>query len=269
MSFPRTLLVILGLAVVAPTVLTSAQGKFWPERVGTMAEREVVLPEPARSTPYVYDAPEDAGTAHVFAHKRYFGMGAAQERQWYGFGPTIGAPRAAIVLLHGSNRSGRSMIDMWREVALRNDLVLIAPNAAGPSKWVLWEDGPDFLQALLREAGGVHPIDPDRIYLAGHSAGGIFAAQLANLGFGPWRAVATHAGSPNEYTIVPAHNPVPVYAWVGDSDHLFTLERERAVAQRMAQAGHDVTLSVVPGHTHWYYDIGPQIAARMWAQMRK
>ena len=33
----------------------------------------------------------------------------------------------------------------------------------------------------------------------------------------------------------------------------------------MALAGHPVQLVLIPGHTHWFYEIGPQNAEDAWA----
>ena len=36
---------------------------------------------------------------------------------WWGWGPAGSEPRPLVVLFHGSNRTGESMVDLWREVA--------------------------------------------------------------------------------------------------------------------------------------------------------
>ena len=54
---------------------------------------------------------------------------------WWGWGLAGGPPRPAIVLFHGSGRTGESMVDMWREVAERASVVLVAPDFEGVEGW--------------------------------------------------------------------------------------------------------------------------------------
>lgn len=189
-------------------------------------------------------------------------------RQWHGLGPKIGVPRPTLILLHGSGRTGASMIDMWATTAMQNNLILIAPNSATSESWSHQTDGPDFIKALLKDASATYPIDPDKIFIMGHSAGGIFAQQLANRQTGPWKAVATHGAHMDHADVRAAQNPVPIYAYLGAQDHLFPVPQALETTRQLATAGHDVQLIEIPRHTHWYYKIGPQIAPHIWDQLK-
>jgi pimeloyl-ACP methyl ester carboxylesterase len=92
-------------------------------------------------------------------------------------------------LLHGAERDGRSMLDMWQHLGRDMRIVLIAPNALGKG-WSPDTEGDAFLKQVLDEAAKIYAFDPARVYLFGHSAGANHALRLANRTKGPWRAVA-------------------------------------------------------------------------------
>lgn len=258
------LLVLAGL--VWETSGTRLHAALLPDRAGTYAEMQV--PRPADAPPdrasHDYDPPE-IGTRHVMTAGAFFGYGPALRREWVGMGPTDGPPRPAIVLLHGSARGGTSMLDMWQELAAREGLILIAPDALDRN-WSMRADGPVFLAALLRDAARFHPIDSDQVYLMGHSAGAMHAMRVANIGLGPWRAVGLHAGVSTSH---PAWNPVPVAAFVGARDPLFPVPTVQEALRTLSRNGHDVSLQVIADHDHWYYDAGPALAPVIWQAMRR
>lgn len=172
-------------------------------------------------------------------------------------------PRPVIVLLHGAQRSGASMIHMWQDVADQHGAVLVAPDSFGPS-WSPVEDHPNFLMTTLRDASARAPLDASRVYLFGHSAGGIIATLDANRVGTPWRAVATHAGTLDPANIAQAETAPPMRHYVGTNDHLFPGRAAQLSAQALAEAGHDVELRMIRGHTHWYYEIGPHLSVEIW-----
>lgn len=53
-------------------------------------------------------------------------------------------------------------------------------------------------------------------------------------------------------------------AYIGDADQTVGLADVRQSVADLARNGSDSTLVVIPGHTHWFYDIGPQIADDAW-----
>jgi poly(3-hydroxybutyrate) depolymerase len=210
---------------------------------------------------------EDYRPPAGFAARKFDFSGT--DRTWYGFGPNAGSvSRPTIVLLHGSNRDGRSMLDMWQGVARSENLVLIAPDSTDPSYWDMAHDGEDFLKKLLAEAAQVHAVDMNSVYIFGHSAGANFALYIANSGVGPWRAIGAHAGVLNARKPTASSTPSPVFIYVGDRDHIFELNATRAAARSLATFGHRVSFTVIPNHTHWFYEIGPSIARDAWSAMK-
>lgn len=214
-----------------------------------------LTPELPQSTDY---APPEA----VFIrHEVPFG---GEMRVWHGLATVTVSmpPKAVVVLLHGSGRDGRAMLDMWQGVGRAEGVLLIAPDARHSAGWDPSTDGEDFLAQVLADAGIGAEVPA---YLFGHSAGAEFALYLAGQGKGRWRAVAVHAGGRNVDRISAPDHPVPMRIYLGDRDQLFPVARVRREALAMAAAGHDTELVVIPDHTHWYYVIGPKVAADAWA----
>ncbi|MQY41396.1 hypothetical protein GG681_01980 [Epibacterium sp. SM1969] len=188
---------------------------------------------------------------------------ASGSRNWYQFAPSGSTAAPLVILFHGAGRSGLSMIDMWKEVAQQNDILLLAPNTGGKN-WQLQDfDQLDFdimLAALERN----RPVDRNRIYLFGHSSGALMANWMNNRLEGPWRAAAVHGGNAQASDILPNAQGKPFRIYLGDQDHIFSVENAEATGRAMARAGHVVTVNVIPNHTHWFYEIGPQIAHDSW-----
>jgi polyhydroxybutyrate depolymerase len=104
--------------------------------------------------------------------------------------------RALVMVLHGAGASadqvlGRafppSPLSVWLEIAAREELVVIAPEA-GKGGWsdcfasdvrVARKDDVGFVAALIDHAITNYDVDPDRVYLIGVSRGGWMAYRVA------------------------------------------------------------------------------------------
>lgn len=109
---------------------------------------------------------------------------------------TIGGPRPLVVVLHGAGASAAqvlgqafppSPLSVWLEIAAREPLVVIAPDA-GKHGWsdcfasnarVARQDDVAFIAALIDHAVAAHDVDPARVYLIGVSRGGWMAYAAA------------------------------------------------------------------------------------------
>jgi polyhydroxybutyrate depolymerase len=105
--------------------------------------------------------------------------------------------RALVVVLHGAGASADqvlglafppSPLSLWLEIAAREQLVVIAPDA-GKGGWsdcfasdarVAKKDDVGFVGALMEHAIANYDVDPTRIYLIGVSRGGWMAYAVAN-----------------------------------------------------------------------------------------
>lgn len=173
-------------------------------------------------------------------------------------------PRPVILLFHGANRDGMSMVHMWKQVADAHDLVLVGLNAPRGG-WSADADAGRYLHAVLDDVAADHAIDRGRVFLFGHSAGSIMAQLVANRVHGPWRGVAGHAGTVNPGWLSPIAGAPPIRHYLGTADHIFPVDEAIMAGELAAEAGHDHALVLIPGHTHWFYVGGPAFAADAWA----
>jgi poly(3-hydroxybutyrate) depolymerase len=149
-------------------------------------------------------------------------------------------PLPLVVVLHGAPGSAAAapaaadaMRSMWTVLAEREDVVVLAPIAAGSQGgWVPGRDQPAIACALA-ELARRYPIDLDRRYLWGFSAGAHFGHALALGNAGRFAAYAINAGalyalacgtpgtaSDCAATLPGALRPLPVSLRVGSSDSL-------------------------------------------------
>jgi len=95
-------------------------------------------------------------------------------RNYYLFVPEAAStdPMPLVVLLHGSGRDGTSLAGPWQNLAKKSGFAIVAPDAIERAGWDMFSDGPDFLYKVIEAVKGQTRIDPRRVYLFGHSAGG-------------------------------------------------------------------------------------------------
>lgn len=187
-----------------------------------------------------------------------------KRRTWYSVIPSgLSRPAPVVILFHGANRSGLSMLDMWQSVAREHGVVLIAPNSVG-NRWPYGQPNAGFLAELLAEIAATTPIDRNRVFLFGHSSGAVYAQTMVNRKIGPWRAAATHGGFATSEHLVAAANAKPFRMYIGSLERSFPVTVARQMGQILADAGHRTELVVIPFQTHWFYDSGPKIAEDAW-----
>lgn len=193
--------------------------------------------------------------------------GQARSYQMYAPAHSDGRPRPAILLLHGSQRSGVSLVEKWKGIADSHNLILIGPHGLNKS-WSTEADGSAFFNAVLEDANTHNKIDRTRLYLFGHSLGANYALYLSALHSGVFAAAAVHAGQFSNragYALVAqAKRKIPVGFFVGTRDSFFPLDQVRQSAQAFASQGHATALYVLSGHNHWYYDIAPFVNQQAW-----
>jgi poly(3-hydroxybutyrate) depolymerase len=192
-------------------------------------------------------------------------------RTVYVFAPTgvSGAHPAPLILtLHGSGLDGKTLVDQWKTLAEKEGIVLAGPDSTDAVHWASPQDGPLLLRDVVDAVAGRHPIDPRRVYLFGHSAGAVFALQLACLESEYFAAAAVHAGAvdPGYFSIFDyAARKIPVALWAGTRDKIFPISAVRATADALKARGFPVTLTEVPDHTHDYGYVAKDLNPAIWA----
>lgn len=196
-------------------------------------------------------------------------------RAYYLFVPdklTKDHPAPLLVLLHGSGRNGVSLVDKWKDLAKKEGIILVGPDAINSQMWSTPVDGPDFLHDLVTELQSKYPIDARRIYLFGHSAGACFALYMALYESEYFAATAIHAGAltkEDDVIVERAKRKIPIYIAVGTVDRSFPLPAVRATRDMLNSNDFNAQLIEMPGHDHWYYDLAPKINAAAWSFLKE
>ena len=192
-----------------------------------------------------------------------------RERTYYLYAPPGKAPVPLIVLLHGTGGNGLYMATMWKDVAAREGIALLAPDSLhSDDGWSVEADGPDLVHAVLVKVAAEHAIDAHRIYAFGQSGGAVHALRLGMMESEFFAAVAVHAGSwrhPYEYAEMDfAKRKIPVSISVGDKDAYFSMESVRNTEHVLTLRGFPVTVNILAGREHRYSDTPADFNAGVW-----
>ncbi|MBD0369938.1 MAG: dienelactone hydrolase family protein [Pyrinomonadaceae bacterium] len=197
-------------------------------------------------------------------------------RTFYLFVPDTlktGSPAPLIMLLHGSGRNGLSLVEKWKELASKEGVILVGPDASDASKWSVPKDGPDFLREIVETLKTKYTVNPRRVYLFGHSGGAVFALNISMLESEYFAATAVHAGAwrePKEYELIKyAARKIPLAIWVGTNDLFFPLDSVRATRDALRAQGIPIEVTEMKGHDHWYYSLASKINQNAWEFLKR
>lgn len=196
-----------------------------------------------------------------------------KERAYYLYVPsTVKGPAPLIVMLHGSNRTGVTLVEKWKDYAKKENIIIVGPDASNLRGWGSPQDGPEYLHELVEELKTKYPINPRRVYLFGHSAGASFSLHMGLMESQYFAAVAIHAGalrSDDMRVIELAKRKIPISMQIGDSDQLVPLNIVRATRDALKEAGFTVDLIEIANHDHWYYDKAAKFNQTAWEFLKK
>jgi poly(3-hydroxybutyrate) depolymerase len=215
-----------------------------------------------------------APPADAKIEKLAFGSGGLN-RTYYLFIPERAAAGNAplLLLLHGSGRNGKTLIDPWLPLAKSEGIVLVAPDASDPMAWRIPHEGPDFFYDLAELVRITHDVvDERRMYVFGHSAGAIHGLGLGLLESEYFAAIAVHAGllASEMMPMIPqAARKIPMAIWVGTDDAQFPLPQVRKTRDALKAGGFDVPLAEIVRHTHNYYGRAADINHQAWTFLKQ
>lgn len=181
-------------------------------------------------------------------------------------------PAPLLVCLHGSNRTGVTLVEKWKELAKKEGIILAGPDASNLQGWGSPQDGPEFLHELVESLKAKYPINPKRVYLFGHSSGAIFGLEMSLMESQYFAATAIHAGAllkDDMELIGMAKRKIPISIQVGDSDDYFPLKVVRETRDALTKGGFSVELKEIAGHDHWYYDQAAKFNQTAWDFLKK
>ena len=145
--------------------------------------------------------------------------------------------------------------------------MVVGPSSYDRVHWAPPEDGPLFLHDIVEQVAAKHPIDGRRVYLFGHSAGAVFALEMAALESEYFASIAAYAGSlvPKYYNLFDyAKRKIPYLIVIGTQDRIFPLDEVRATRDALKSRGFPVEYFEMSGQTHNYLLNAKEINARAW-----
>ena len=196
-----------------------------------------------------------------------------KERTYYTVVPeNLTAPAPLLLLLHGSGRDGMSQINEWKAIAEKQGIILAAPDSANSQEWSMNTDGPEFLHEVVEAVRAKNSVDPQRIYLFGHSAGAVFALYMGVMESKYFAAVGVHAGAVREdfYDYLDlARRKIPATIWIGTKDPFFSLTQVYATQAELNKHGFNAQVVEMKGHDHDYYGVSKDLNPKIWDFLSK
>ena len=198
-----------------------------------------------------------------------------KQRAYYLYVPSTiktETPAPLIIMLHGSNRTGVTLVEKWKDYAKKEGFIIAGPDATDLRGWGSPQDGPDYLHGLVEELKSKYPVNPRRVYLFGHSAGATFALEMSLMESQYFAATAIHAGalSNDDMELMDlAKRKIPISIQVGDSDQYFPLKIVRATRDALKGKDFPVELIEIADHDHWYYDKAAKFNQTAWEFLKK
>lgn len=162
--------------------------------------------------------------------------------------PGASNPAPAVVFLHGSGAFPEQYRPYLDDAADEAGLVVILPKSSSNLGWGTGQDT-RIVEESLRAVRAELPLDPRRISIGGHSAGGAWAYLLAYGTRSGYSAVFTMAARyyPVDAVADPAWKaPIRMYYGANDPNHAFSA----ALKQQWARLGVPWEEEVLPGFGH-------------------
>lgn len=130
-----------------------------------------------------------------------------------------------LIDLHGGggNAMFYEYLTQWPDYAMRKqNFILAAPDSEAYGFWNFQQDSIDvkFIKALVKNLSATYCIDPKRIYVSGHSNGGMMTDRMVCDAATTFAATAPYAGASSTLGGSPCEpsRAVPIAFFHGDSD---------------------------------------------------
>jgi poly(3-hydroxybutyrate) depolymerase len=198
-----------------------------------------------------------------------------KERTYFLFVPAGIAPEQKLpllVTLHGSGQNPEPYVSALKDLAEKEKIVIVGPASNDSVHWTSPEDGPLLLHDIIEQVAAKVPVDGRRVYLFGHSAGAVFALQMATLESEYFAAAAAYAGSlePKYFNLFDfATRKIPYLLVIGTEDRFFPLDDVRATRDALKSRGFPVEYFEMPRQTHNYLRSAKEINGKAWEFLRK
>jgi predicted esterase len=158
-----------------------------------------------------------------------------------------------LVALHGMGGDENSMFDTYNNGALKREadrvgFVVAAPKGRDPASMYRGAAEQDVLD-VIAEVRRDYKIDPNRIYLMGHSMGGYGTWSVAIAHPDLFAAIGPISGGGDPAGLLKIRQ-VPEYVVHGDDDRTVNVSESRRMVEAAKKAGIEVVYVEVPGGSH-------------------
>lgn len=177
-----------------------------------------------------------------------------------------------LVCLHGGGRDGASQIELWKPLAAREKIIVLAPNSLKPpfieATWFTANDG-QVLANRIEEVVNRYAVDRSKIYCFGHSVGATKALEFGFYNRHFFAAVALHspmqASGIYQLKAEPGSRRLPLTVWVGEE----TSDSNWHTGTTLLYAYNDhpnfsIDLKVIPKHHHNDIYVRPGLTGEIW-----
>jgi predicted peptidase len=210
-----------------------------------------VITVDSKEQPLNVEAPRSKQTAQQFEQTSYLlylpeGYGKEGER-W-----------PLILYLHGKSLRGNDL-EMLKSyglaASLEKDLaipfVVVSPQCPDDRYWITEVEA---LTRLIDHAVSTYSIDPERIYVTGHSMGGRGTWFLAFKHPEKFAAIVPMSDAPEDDKWARQVAKVPAWVFHGTKDHLSPFERTKHFVEALKKQGAEVKFTPLPERDHFILD---------------
>ncbi|HJQ24479.1 MAG TPA: alpha/beta fold hydrolase [Blastocatellia bacterium] len=159
-----------------------------------------------------------------------------------------------VIALHGMGGDENSYFEhyangLFKEEAERHGYLVACPKGRGPASMYMGDAERDVLD-VMAEMMRAYRVDPDRVYLTGHSMGGFGTLSIAMDHPELFAAIAPVAGGVMSPLGLAKIARVPQLLVHGDADRTVPVERSRLIVAAGKKLGAEVKYIEVPGGDH-------------------
>jgi hypothetical protein len=170
----------------------------------------------------------------------------------------LSTPRPLLVALHGGGRDGESQIELWKPLAEKEKIILLAPNSLKPPYIEATWFTPGDTQSLANRVTEVlnrYAADRKRIYCFGHSVGATKALDWGYHNRHGIAAVALHspmaASGIYQFKTEPGSRSLPLGVWSGEESSDSNWHCASALQYSYKEhPNFSVDWKVIPKHRH-------------------
>ncbi len=171
----------------------------------------------------------------------------------------------ALLILHGAGDQPDPMLEAWKDLAKKEGITLIVP--ALPRVAAFEDLAPQVFRCIIEDAKKSVLLDPQRIYIFGHSMGGYLGYDAAMPQSKYFAAAAIHAMGISEdyyWIIGRAERKIPIAIYIGDSERPDLYHKTCKTRDLLRKEDFEVHFVELRDHDHNYYALSDRINENAW-----